>query len=155
MASPFPRYPPHSPSDPSHPGGHTSQDRFPSSAFITTCQAFASCTCALIYLFVERSRKGGRGGFKTLVGWEQEAVPTASNGSSMNGSGKAATATSSTKTEATTSWNRTLPALLLRVGICQSLAAPIGFMSLRYISYPTMVLAKASQGSDPPASHPV
>lgn len=149
MASPFPRYPPHSPTDPSHPGSHTSQDRFPSSAFITTCQAFASCTCALVYLLVERSRKGGKGGFKTLVGWKQEDIPSTSNGSSVNGHGKVANGTSvvakvKKATPPLTSWTRSLPALLLRVGICQALAAPIGFMSLRYISYPTMVLAKAS-----------
>jgi UDP-galactose transporter B1 len=147
VASPFLRYPPHSPSDASHPGLHTSQDRFPSSAFITTCQAFASCTCALVYLLVERSRKGGKGGFKTLVGWEEEMVTSASNGSAVNGSGKDKTvATPTGKEPVATSWTRTLPVLLLRVGVCQSLAAPIGFMSLRYISYPTMVLAKVSHG---------
>jgi hypothetical protein len=81
-----------------------------------------------------------------LVGWEQEAVITGANGSATNGSSEKKTSTPQQLAE--TSWTRTLPVLLLRVGICQSLAAPIGFMSLRYISYPTMVLAKVSSGPD-------
>lgn len=74
---------------------------------------------------------------------------TGANGSATNGSSEEKTATTSARKEvAETSWTRTLPVLLLRVGICQSLAAPIGFMSLRYISYPTMVLAKVSLSLD-------
>jgi len=131
VASPFARYPLHS------PGAQAAQDRFPSSAFITTCQAFASCTSALIYLLVERSRKGGKGSFQSMVGWAEEAPVIAngsSNGNGVNGKAKI--------TAVSTSWTKSLPALLLRTGLCQSMAAPIGFMSLRYISYPTMVLAK-------------
>jgi UDP-galactose transporter B1 len=103
-------------------------------------------------LIVERSRRGGKGGFKTLVGWEQEAVTAGANGSAANGSSDEKTAAPlAEKQLAESSWTRTLPVLLLRVGICQSLAAPIGFMSLRYISYPTMVLAKVSpeQAAEP------
>lgn len=73
------------------------------------------------------------------MGWADEppvAANDTSNGNGVNGKAKA--------TAAPTSWTRSLPALLLRTGLCQSMAAPIGFMSLRYISYPTMVLAKVS-----------
>ncbi|EIW68083.1 hypothetical protein TREMEDRAFT_32877 [Tremella mesenterica DSM 1558] len=38
---------------------------------------------------------------------------------------------------------KTLMRLLLQVSICQTLAGPIGFMALRHISYPTMVLGKS------------
>ena len=44
----------------------------------------------------------------------------------------------------TTSWRQSLPALLLQVSIFQTTAGPIGFMALRHISYPTMVLGKVS-----------
>lgn len=40
------------------------------------------------------------------------------------------------------SWRQSLPALLLQVSLFQTTAGPIGFMALRHISYPTMVLGK-------------
>jgi UDP-galactose transporter B1 len=44
------------------------------------------------------------------------------------------------------SWRKSLPILLLQVSAFQTMAAPIGFASLRYISYPTMVLGKVRIG---------
>jgi UDP-galactose transporter B1 len=41
-------------------------------------------------------------------------------------------------------WRKTLPALLLQVSMFQTIAGPIGFLALRHISYPTMVLGKVS-----------
>lgn len=39
-------------------------------------------------------------------------------------------------------WYQSLPALLLQVSIFQTTAGPIGFLALRHISYPMMVLGK-------------
>jgi len=47
-------------------------------------------------------------------------------------------------------WRKTLPALLLQVSIFQTIAGPIGFLALRHISYPTMVLGKVSSLSSSP-----
>jgi UDP-galactose transporter B1 len=148
VSSPFPRYPPHSPTDAEHPGIHTTQDRFPSSAFINASQAFASCTCALAYLFVEKTRKGSKGGFGTMVGWKSPDVVTVDGSASTE---KINGRNNSTAGSSILSWTQSLPILLLRVGLCQTLGSPIGFMSLKYISYPTMVLAKVSRI----AFHPV
>lgn len=41
-----------------------------------------------------------------------------------------------------TIWRKTLPALLLQVSTLQTIAGPIGFLALRHISFPTMVLGK-------------
>lgn len=43
-----------------------------------------------------------------------------------------------------TAWRQTLPALLLQVSLFQTTAGPIGFLALRHISFPTMVLGKVS-----------
>lgn len=39
---------------------------------------------------------------------------------------------------------KSLLALLVQVSIFQTIAGPIGFLALRHISYPTMVLGKVS-----------
>lgn len=41
-------------------------------------------------------------------------------------------------------WRRRLPALLVQVSTFQTIAGPIGFLALRHISFPTMVLGKVS-----------
>jgi UDP-galactose transporter B1 len=46
------------------------------------------------------------------------------------------------KTKTGVPWKKTLPFLLLQVSIFQTIAGPIGFLALRHISYPTMVLGK-------------
>lgn len=43
-----------------------------------------------------------------------------------------------------TPWRKTLPVLLVQVSIFQTMAGPFGFLALRHISYPTMVLGKVS-----------
>jgi hypothetical protein len=91
----------------------------------------------LVYLLIEKVRQKRKGSFVTLVGWKDEVSVMPDHAKDQNGKTSAPAKVPST-------WARSLPALLLRVGICQSMAAPIGFMSLRYISYPTMVLAKVS-----------
>lgn len=155
MASPFARYPPHTtttttPLDAQHPEQvHTAgHDRFPSPAFITTVQALASCTSALVYLLVEnRSTVRGSSGLLSLVGW-REHKRTVNGKRESNGGrhGHEATTNGTRLTQVqpttTTGWWQTLPALLARIAVCQTMGSPIGFMSLKYISYPTMVLAK-------------
>lgn len=44
---------------------------------------------------------------------------------------------------------RSLPALLLQVSTFQTIAGPIGFLALRHISFPTMVLGKVNLPSVP------
>lgn len=75
-------------------------------------------------------------------GDEKQAV--LSNGSG-NGNGTAAAKKSlANGAAAQRPWYQSLPALLLQVSIFQTMAGPIGFLALRHISYPMMVLGKVS-----------
>lgn len=52
-------------------------------------------------------------------------------------------------------WRQSLPALLLQVSLFQTTAGPIGFMALRHISYPTMVLGKVRHPQRNHSSYPL
>lgn len=47
-------------------------------------------------------------------------------------------------------WYQSLPVLLLQVSIFQTTAGPLGFLALRHISYPTMVLGKVGNRTSLP-----
>lgn len=139
---PHPHQQPHSLSDPS-PG-----DKFPSPLFLNFAQAVASSLSALCYLSFKAWREGwkGRGlghllGLKEVFGKSQVV---------MNGDAKAnkEASESDEKTEiakeAPKQPKKSLLALLVQVSIFQTIAGPIGFLALRHISYPTMVLGKVS-----------
>ncbi|OXB37865.1 solute carrier family 35 (UDP-galactose transporter), member B1, partial [Cryptococcus neoformans] len=138
---PHPHQQPHSPSDP--PPG----DKFPSPLFLNFAQAVASSLSALCYLSFKSWREGwkGRGlgqvlGLKEVFGKSQTA---------LNGDAKANEEVSelNEKTKevakkAPKPPKKSLLALLVQVSIFQTIASPIGFLALRHISYPTMVLGK-------------
>lgn len=123
---------------------------------MTFGQAIASCICALVYLTIEATRTKGTGragssvSFAQIVGWrglKEEQQPTekeVKNGKAVNGTTSEKTGSQSSAVGQSKA-KRSLLGLLLQTAICQTMASPFGFMSLRYISYPTMVLAKVSQ----------
>jgi solute carrier family 35 (UDP-galactose transporter), member B1 len=131
---------------------------------MTLGQAIASCICALVYLTIESTRTSGveggkissRPSFPQIVGWSEisgkktQPVKEVKNGNAVNGNstakekGNMSATVAVTKEEQQVPWSRSLLGLLLRTALCQTMASPFGFMSLRYISYPTMVLAKVS-----------
>lgn len=158
LSAPFPTYPPHS-------GSRQHGDKFPSTTFINVLQSLASCSSALTYLILKRigsdspkvegHSKGVLRRFTSLVGWEafrskKKPVAPIPNGSE-NGEAhimeeKPASGTISPRSSVRNrnqSLRKSLPVLLLQVSAFQTTAAPIGFASLRYISYPTMVLGKS------------
>lgn len=122
-----------------------SGDRFPSPAFISACQALASCIAAGSYLSIKRwaaarnlaeangsaaksrpedsvkspSPRGVWADWCHLVGWDLLFSSSPAPG------------------------QRSLLSLLLRASLCQTCAGPIGFAALRRISYPMMVLGKS------------
>lgn len=73
------------------------------------------------------------------MGFRSKNRPVQANGYELNGSAK-----NGDKDVAKLPLRSTLPALLLQVSCFQTMAGPIGFMALRHISYPTMVLGKVS-----------
>ena len=114
-----------------------SSARFPSSACINACQALSSCISALVYLVIKRraDETEKEGGLWTLVGWDQ--VFARDEVAHKNGH-----ANRKTNVKVDSKPRKSLLVLLLQVSAFQTCASPIGFASLKYISYPMMVLAK-------------
>ncbi|SPO26646.1 related to HUT1 - involved in UDP-galactose transport to the Golgi lumen [Ustilago trichophora] len=115
-------------------------DYFRSPLFLNTVQALFSSIVACIYLLV-RNRGSNRSvshilGLHTLA---PNGIPTQAK---QNGS----SATSSNGSPATPPASRWISPLLSRyiaIAALQSTASQLGFLSLRYISYPTLTLAKS------------
>ncbi|OCF71436.1 solute carrier family 35 (UDP-galactose transporter), member B1 [Kwoniella mangroviensis CBS 8886] len=157
LSAPFPSTSPHPHTSPvDHP---TKGDKFPSSLFLNYAQAVASSLSALCYLLFNAWRAGNLyKGLSKIIGFDLlftsdssgKAVEkrTQQNGNNnekdnskipQNGH-----ASSDRKKQiGNKSWRKSLPALLLQVSLFQTLAGPIGFLALRHISYPTMVLGKS------------
>jgi UDP-galactose transporter B1 len=107
--------------------------------FINACQSLSSCLAALVYLVVKRRSVTTGGALDTglynLVGWDQVFPPSpVKSAVKENGHHSGGVKPASRR--------KTLLALLLQVSAFQTCASPIGFASLKYISYPMMVLAK-------------
>lgn len=103
--------------------------------FINACQSLSSCAGALAYLLIKRRTDGDGGkGLWSLVGWDLVfPSKTSKPAAQQNGNAHVESAP-----------RKSLLALLLQVSAFQTCASPIGFASLKYISYPMMVLAKVS-----------
>ncbi|TXT10826.1 hypothetical protein VHUM_02331 [Vanrija humicola] len=134
---------------------HTPPAKFPSPLFFNWCQALVGAGASAAYLLLQAASDGSlkaRGawgvlGLDRLFGAAPKAGGSANgkagdkagdkaNGKT-NGHGKHVAAPTPTPLL------RTLPALLLQVALFQTTAGPIGFLALRHISYPTMVLGKS------------
>lgn len=150
-------------------GPHPTLDKFPSPLFFNFCQAITSATCAAVYLLVKAWSAGSKEGVLSILGVtrlvdgikevieanrpksgsttpeftsEDEKQAVLANG---NGNGNGVTKKSlANGAAAQRPWYQSLPALLLQVSIFQTTAGPIGFLALRHISYPMMVLGKVS-----------
>lgn len=91
-----------------------------------------------MYLLIKRRTEGGEGGFWELVGWDLVFGSEVSEEKTMNGNGVGI----EKQKEKERPRGKTLLKLLLQVSAFQTCASPIGFASLKYITYPMMVLAK-------------
>ncbi|OWZ32868.1 solute carrier family 35 (UDP-galactose transporter), member B1 [Cryptococcus neoformans AD2-60a] len=148
LSKPFPSVHPHPHQQPHSPSDPPSGNKFPSPLFLNFAQAVASSLSALCYLSFKSWREGwkGRGlgqvlGLKEVFGKSQTA---------LNGDAKANEEVSelNEKTKevakkAPKPPKKSLLALLVQVSVFQTIAGPIGFLALRHISYPTMVLGKS------------
>ncbi|WWD22854.1 hypothetical protein CI109_107348 [Kwoniella shandongensis] len=155
LSAPFP-----STSHHPHASSGNSGDKFPSSLFLNYAQALASSLSAFLYLVFKAWRDGDlHRGVAEIVGLKQlfprqrsqsnKAIKANGNGHGqtekevgVNGTSKAGSEMVKEKPKAIP-WRKTLPALLLQVSLFQTIASPIGFLALRHISYPTMVLGKS------------
>ncbi|WOO82560.1 UDP-galactose transporter 1 [Vanrija pseudolonga] len=125
---------------------HAQPAKFPSPLFFNWSQALASASASAAYLLLHAARDGSlktRGvlavlGLDRLFGAAE--APTANGKVAPKANGKA---NGHDAAAAPTPLLRTLPALLLQVALFQTTAGPIGFLALRHISYPTMVLGKS------------
>ncbi|KAL7418935.1 UDP-galactose transporter [Cryptotrichosporon argae] len=162
LSAPFPSiYPsPHS--------EHGAGDKFPSPLFLNFAQAVASSACATAYLLAKAVPDGSlrsRGAMAVLgldrvlglsLGDKKAADELASKQESkvlgkqedktsgqLQRAGGAQAAATGEKRGRADNWTRSLPFLLLQISLFQTTAGPIGFLSLRHISYPTMVLGKS------------
>lgn len=112
---------------------------FRSPLFLNTVQALFSSIVACVYLLV-RNRGADRPisqilGLHTLT---PNGIPVPSrNGSSGVANGKAAPAPAPAR------WISPLLSRYILIAALQSTASQLGFLSLRYISYPTLTLAKS------------
>ncbi|WWD06091.1 hypothetical protein V865_004176 [Kwoniella europaea PYCC6329] len=157
LSAPFPSTSPHPHTSPvDHP---TKGDKFPSSLFLNYAQAVASSLSALSYLLFNAWRAGNLNkGLSKIIGFDLlftsdnsgKAVEkrTQQNGNNNEKDNSKITQNGHTSSKKHTqignkSWRKSLPALLLQVSLFQTLAGPIGFLALRHISYPTMVLGKS------------
>ncbi|TYJ55539.1 hypothetical protein B9479_003811 [Cryptococcus floricola] len=138
LSKPFPSIHPHPHSQPHDPSEPLPGDKFPSPIFLNFAQAIASSLSALCYLVFNAWREGwnGRGlgkvlGLTDLFGGERKEE---------NGVVEKAGTEVAPKAKP---GRKSLLALLVQVSIFQTIASPIGFMALRHISYPTMVLGKS------------
>ncbi|WWC97320.1 hypothetical protein V866_004199 [Kwoniella sp. B9012] len=157
LSAPFPSTSPHPHTSPvDHP---TKGDKFPSSLFLNYAQAVASSLSALSYLLFNAWRAGNlHQGLSKIVGFDllftsdssgkavEKRTQQNGNNNEKDKSKIAQNGYASSDKHTQTgnrSWRKSLPALLLQVSLFQTLAGPIGFLALRHISYPTMVLGKS------------
>lgn len=115
---------------------------FRSPLFLNAIQATLSALTACLYLMI-RNRGSGRSlsdvlGLKalTIAGEAKELKQEKSNGSSNKPNGASSSLSSSW-------WVSPLLLRYLAISVLQSTASQLGFLSLRYISYPTQTLAKS------------
>ncbi|ORX35042.1 UAA transporter family-domain-containing protein [Kockovaella imperatae] len=143
-----------------HSYHYTSLDQFPSSVFLNYAQAVASSLSALVYLVVGSWRDGSwkRKGLGGVTGWKQFWSSSDSLAKSKGDSDNAGISNGHSRERKQpnggfveqknpvvkqTPQGKALPFLLLQVAASQTFAGPVGFLSLRHISYPTMVLGKS------------
>lgn len=121
-------------------------DKFPSPLFLNFAQALASSLSAFLYLTFKAWRDCtlSQKGLTGILGISGKAKPAEENGLKLNGSAEKSEANGVIVTPKLP-LRSTLPALLFQVSVFQTLAGPIGFLALRHISYPTMVLGKVSR----------
>ncbi|WWC67105.1 uncharacterized protein I206_101012 [Kwoniella pini CBS 10737] len=149
LSAPFPStsFRPHT--SPEH---HSKGDKFPSPLFLNYAQAVASSLSALCYLLFNAWKNGNlHKGLREIIGYNQlfsigkvktikgEEIEPNGKEKLINGNGSSVNHQKSVAKP----WKKSLPALLLQVSLFQGLAGPIGFLALRHISYPTMVLGKS------------
>jgi UDP-galactose transporter B1 len=112
-------------------------DKFRSALFISTCQSALSCLSALAYILVRRNPE------ETL--FQCLGIHTSDN-KVPNGKALANGVANHQNKAASLHSNNSTRSLLLRYFQCSvfiTCAAPLGFASLSYISYPAMVLGKS------------
>lgn len=141
---------------PPQPDGSHQGDKFPSPLFLNYAQAVTSGSSAFIYLLATSYRDGT---FRTrsltsILGLSQLAASLKDTKASLttpqilmrdkmsDSNGTIDLSYPVEKEVRITPWTKTLPALLVQVSLFQTLAGPFGFLALRHISYPTMVLGK-------------
>jgi UDP-galactose transporter B1 len=151
-----------------HPTTEHNGDKFPSPLFLNYAQSLASCASAFLYLIFGAWKDGSlqsRGilevlGLRRLIdsvkavrgSWGYPIPGTSRPGpvgldtkaEDQTSPGQSTTRDTQTSSPRVTTLHKTLPLLLLQVSVFQTLAGPIGFLALRHISYPTMVLGKVS-----------
>lgn len=106
--------------------------KFKSALIMSTCQSAFSALAALLYIVLRR--KSGVS-MSQALGLEPPAPPTANGHAKTNGHAASPSITSI--------WTRPLLMRYLQTSIFIVAAAPFGFASLQYISYPAMVLGKS------------
>ncbi len=149
-------------SQPHHTGSsHEPGDPFPSPLFLNYVQSLASALSALVYLIIGGLKDGRlkeQGilkvlGLSALQKQFQEAhSPGNGHSQDSNGTGKVIILNGTETSHFSKSLKgipkspitkkRSLLTLLLQVSVFQTMAGPIGFLALRHISFPTMVLGK-------------
>ncbi|WVQ82913.1 hypothetical protein IAT38_005049 [Cryptococcus sp. DSM 104549] len=153
LSKPFPSIHPH-PHSPPHSPNASPGDKFPSPLFLNFAQAIASCLSAFVYLVFNAWREGWKGrSLATVLGLDEllGTAPVKEKRGEVVVDEKKANGTAGYEAEkdkrvekaAATPWRKSLPALLFQVSLFQTIAGPIGFLTLRHISYPTMVLGKS------------
>ncbi|WVN85997.1 uncharacterized protein L203_101155 [Cryptococcus depauperatus CBS 7841] len=146
LSKPFVSTQPHPHSQPRLPSNASIGEKFPSPLFLNFAQAVASSLSALFYLSFHAWRKdwGGRS-WGQLLGLDQvlgqQKSPAKTSGT-VKGNGIDKSINRKNKA-LTIPWRKSLLVLLIQVSIFQTMAGPIGFLALRHISYPTMVLGKS------------
>ncbi|WVQ76863.1 hypothetical protein IAR50_006537 [Cryptococcus sp. DSM 104548] len=137
LSKPFPSIHPHPHSQPHYSSEPPPGDKFPSPIFLNFAQAIASSLSALCYLVFNAWTEGwnGRGLGEVLGLNELFSADKEENGVDEKAGTEVAPKGKSGK--------KSLLTLLVQVSLLQTIAGPIGFMALRHISYPTMVLGKS------------
>ncbi|KAL1748386.1 UAA transporter [Schizophyllum fasciatum] len=110
--------------------------KFKSALIMSTCQSAFSALAALLYITLRRPPGVS---FSQAIGFEPPAAKPA-NGHA-NGHAKSNGHAASPSTRST--WTAPLMRRFLQTSIFIVAAAPFGFASLQYISYPAMVLGKS------------
>ncbi|KAL1677787.1 UAA transporter family-domain-containing protein [Schizophyllum commune] len=124
--------------------------KFKSALIMSTCQSAFSALAALLYISIRRQPGVS---FSQAIGLEPPAPKpstTQTNGSAKanghaksNGDAKSNGHASLSPNAIYTTWTRPLMRRFLQTSVFIVAAAPFGFASLQYISYPAMVLGKS------------